>query len=32
MDVAKSVGVQSILIAAQWKAQKSPFDTQGNRY
>jgi biopolymer transport protein ExbD len=24
MDVAKSVGVQSILIAAQWKAQKSP--------
>lgn len=24
MDVAKSVGVQSILIAAQWKAPKSP--------
>jgi biopolymer transport protein ExbD len=24
MDVAKSVGVQSIVIAAQWKAQKSP--------
>jgi biopolymer transport protein ExbD len=24
MDVAKSVGVQSIVIAAQWKPQKSP--------
>lgn len=24
MDVAKTVGVQSILIAAQWKAPKSP--------
>jgi biopolymer transport protein ExbD len=24
MDVAKSVGVQSIVIAAQWKARKSP--------
>lgn len=24
MDLAKSVGVQSIMIAAQWKARKSP--------
>ena len=24
MDVAEWVGVQSIVIAAQWKAQKSP--------
>ncbi|MGE5842414.1 MAG: ExbD/TolR family protein [Deltaproteobacteria bacterium] len=24
MDLAKSVGVQSIVIAAQWKAKKSP--------
>ena len=24
MDVAKSVGVQSIVIAAQWKAQRAP--------